>query len=187
MGTFNYFQKRRTAAKGTAATKKNKVSLQQTEPVCPPGASTSAARGFLPRPQASLAAPFFPAFPEVRFPSVLAQLLPCPRPASLPSVLVPTAVRPGIPTCLCERGSLVRGKLVTGGEAAAPGSTVAVPGPTTPGHTSLSTPGLRGLWHGSMSPRVHERNAHPRRLYSRRPGHREKGIRGEQTCAPFSC
>ncbi|XP_008698944.2 myeloid cell nuclear differentiation antigen-like [Ursus maritimus] len=57
-------QKRRTAAKGTAATKKNKVSLQQTEPVCPPGASTSAARGFLPRPQASLAAPFFPAFPE---------------------------------------------------------------------------------------------------------------------------
>ncbi|EFB22662.1 hypothetical protein PANDA_017077, partial [Ailuropoda melanoleuca] len=55
-------QKRRTAAKGTAATKKNKVSLQQTEPVCPPGASTSAARGFLPRPQASLAAAVFPCF-----------------------------------------------------------------------------------------------------------------------------
>nr|XP_021537744.1 myeloid cell nuclear differentiation antigen isoform X2 [Neomonachus schauinslandi] len=57
-------QKRKTAAKGTAATKKNKGIQPQTQAVCRPGAGTSAAVGFLPRPQTASSAPPFCAFPE---------------------------------------------------------------------------------------------------------------------------
>ncbi|XP_022346813.1 myeloid cell nuclear differentiation antigen-like [Enhydra lutris kenyoni] len=57
-------QKRKTAAKGTAVAKKNKVAPPQTGPVCHLGGSTSAAASYLPQPQASASAPFFPAFPQ---------------------------------------------------------------------------------------------------------------------------
>ncbi|VCW59071.1 unnamed protein product [Gulo gulo] len=57
-------QKRKTATKGTAATKKNKVAPPQTGPVCRPGGPTFAAAAHLPQPQASAAAPFFPAPPQ---------------------------------------------------------------------------------------------------------------------------
>lgn len=59
-------QKRKTATKGTAATKKNKVAPPQTQPGWHPGASTSAAAASLPGPQASGAALLFPALPQNR-------------------------------------------------------------------------------------------------------------------------
>ncbi|XP_064449833.1 myeloid cell nuclear differentiation antigen isoform X2 [Mirounga angustirostris] len=58
-------QKRKTAATGTAATKKNKGIQPQTPAVCRPGASTAAALASLPRPQTASSAPLFSAFPEV--------------------------------------------------------------------------------------------------------------------------
>nr|XP_045726659.1 myeloid cell nuclear differentiation antigen-like [Mirounga angustirostris] len=61
-------QKRKTAATGTAATKKNKGIQPQTPAVCRPGASTAAALASLPRPQTASSAPLFSAFPEVPLP-----------------------------------------------------------------------------------------------------------------------
>ncbi|XP_032701591.1 myeloid cell nuclear differentiation antigen-like [Lontra canadensis] len=57
-------QKRKTATKGTAATKKNKAAPPQTGPVCRPGGSMSAAAAYLPQPQPSASAPLFPALPQ---------------------------------------------------------------------------------------------------------------------------